>query len=84
MRRSHVITVECQAAFKSLTVKTRVFRDRRFKPPPLAEGDRAALGFRAKAPRQRPRRTGFPRRLWLSDLFGNHAARRGGAGTGGV
>jgi hypothetical protein len=46
--RTHVITVECQAAFKALTVKMRFFRDRYFKIPPLTEGDWAALGFRQK------------------------------------
>jgi hypothetical protein len=46
--RTHVITVECQEAFKNLTVKMRFFRDRYFKMPPLSEGDWAALGFRKK------------------------------------
>ena len=45
VERTHVITVECQAAFKALTVKVRFFRDRYFKIPPLTEGDWAALGF---------------------------------------
>jgi hypothetical protein len=46
--RTHVITVECQGAFKALTAKMRFFRDRYFKIPPLTEGDWAALGFREK------------------------------------
>jgi hypothetical protein len=46
--RTHVITVECQAAFTVLIVKMRFFRDRYFKVPPLSEGDWAALGFRTK------------------------------------
>jgi hypothetical protein len=46
--RTHVITVECQEAFKSLTAKMRFFRDRFFKMPPLTAGDWAALGFREK------------------------------------
>jgi hypothetical protein len=46
--RTHVITVECQAAFKALTAKMRFFRDRYFKIPPLTEGDWAALGFKPK------------------------------------
>jgi hypothetical protein len=46
--RTHVITVECQEAFKALTAKMRFFRDRYFKIPPLSEGDWAALGFRKK------------------------------------
>jgi hypothetical protein len=46
--RTHVITVECQGAFKALTAKMRFFRDRYFKMPPLTEGDWAALGFRQK------------------------------------
>ncbi|MDR2808256.1 MAG: hypothetical protein LBB43_04515 [Spirochaetaceae bacterium] len=47
--RTHVITVECQAAFTALTTKMRFFRDRYFKMPPLTEGDWAALGFKQKA-----------------------------------
>ncbi|MDR1219844.1 MAG: hypothetical protein LBK73_09585 [Treponema sp.] len=46
--RTHVITVECQEAFKALTAKMRFFRDRYFKMPPLTEGDWAALGFKRK------------------------------------
>jgi hypothetical protein len=46
--RTHVITVECQAAFKALSAKMRFFRDRFFKIPPLTVGDWAALGFREK------------------------------------
>jgi hypothetical protein len=52
--RTHVITVELQAAFKALTEKMRFFRDRYFKLPPLTEGDWAALGFRAKDPHPTP------------------------------
>jgi hypothetical protein len=48
--RTHVITVECQGAFKALNEKMRFFRDRFFKIPPLSEGDWAALGFRQKDP----------------------------------
>ncbi|MDR3114173.1 MAG: hypothetical protein LBU25_01475 [Treponema sp.] len=47
--RTHVITVECQAAFAALKEKMRFFRDRYFKIPPLTEGDWAALGFRQKS-----------------------------------
>jgi hypothetical protein len=50
--RTHVITVECQAAFTLLSAKMRYFRDRFFKMPPLTEGDWAALGFRPKDPHQ--------------------------------
>jgi hypothetical protein len=46
--RTHVITVECQEAFKALSAKMRFFRDRYFKLPPLTLGDWAALGFREK------------------------------------
>ncbi|MDR2632903.1 MAG: hypothetical protein LBC51_04680 [Treponema sp.] len=46
--RTHVVTVECQEAFKALAAKMRFFRDRYFKMPPLSEGDWAALGFRRK------------------------------------
>ncbi|MDR2537386.1 MAG: hypothetical protein LBC46_03670, partial [Treponema sp.] len=46
--RTHVITVECQEAFRVLEAKMRFFRDRYFKIPPLSEGDWAALGFRQK------------------------------------
>jgi hypothetical protein len=52
--RTHVITVECQAAFKALIAKMRFFRDRYFKIPPLTEGDWAALGFRQKDPHPTP------------------------------
>ena len=52
--RTHVITVECQAAFKALTAKMRFFRDRYFKVPPLTEGDWAALGFKQKDPHPTP------------------------------
>jgi hypothetical protein len=56
--RTHVITVECQAAFKVLEAKMRYFRDRFFKLPPLSKGDWAALGFREKDPHPTP--TGTP------------------------
>jgi hypothetical protein len=46
--RTHVITVQCQAAFTALCAKMRFFRDRYFKIPPLTEGDWAALGFRPR------------------------------------
>jgi hypothetical protein len=46
--RTHVITIECQAAFVALKEKMRFFRDRYFKLPPLSEADWAALGFRPK------------------------------------
>jgi hypothetical protein len=52
--RTHVITVECQEAFKALAAKMRFFRDRYFKIPPLTEGDWAALGFRQKDPHPTP------------------------------
>ena len=59
VERTHVITVECQAAFKVLTMKMRFFRDRYFEIPPLTEGDWAALGFKAKDPHRL--RMEFPR-----------------------
>jgi hypothetical protein len=46
--RTHVITVECQTAFKALKTKMRFFRDRYFKMPPLTEADWAALEFAEK------------------------------------
>jgi hypothetical protein len=46
--RTHVITVECHAAFTALVARMRFFRNRFFKMPPLTEGDWAALGFRQK------------------------------------
>ncbi|MDR2158690.1 MAG: hypothetical protein LBP23_01340 [Treponema sp.] len=52
--RTHVITVQCQAAFEALKAKMRYFRDRFFKQPPLDEGDWAALGFRQKDPHPSP------------------------------
>ncbi|MDR2019927.1 MAG: hypothetical protein LBQ14_04090 [Treponema sp.] len=48
--RTHVITVECQAAFKALKEAMRFLRDRYFKRPPLLPGDWAALGFREEDP----------------------------------
>ncbi|MDR1617950.1 MAG: hypothetical protein LBS06_02735 [Treponema sp.] len=60
--RTHVITVEVQAAFKALDATMRFFRDRRFKIPPLSSGDWAALGFREKDdhPANIPPPTGTP------------------------
>jgi head-tail adaptor len=46
--RTHVVTVQLQAAFKDLTAKMRFFRDRYFKIPPLTDAEWAALGFRKK------------------------------------
>jgi hypothetical protein len=46
--RTHVITVELQAAFKALTAKMRFFKDRYFKMPPLSEGDWARWASRQK------------------------------------
>jgi hypothetical protein len=46
--RTHVITVECQGAFKVLSAKMRFFRDRYFKLPLMTEGNWAALGFGEK------------------------------------
>jgi hypothetical protein len=40
--QTHVITVECQEAFKALEAKMRFFRDRYFKIPPLRGGAWAA------------------------------------------
>ncbi|MDR2020564.1 MAG: hypothetical protein LBQ14_07345 [Treponema sp.] len=48
--RTHVITVECQAAFKALKEKMRFFKDRYFKLFPLTEGDLAALGLKERDP----------------------------------
>ena len=52
--RTHVITVECQAAFKALTAKMRFFKDHYFKMPPLTEGDIAALGLQIHDPHHTP------------------------------
>jgi hypothetical protein len=49
--RTHVITVECQAAFAALSAKMRYFRDRFFKVPPLTEGDWAALSYPGGLPK---------------------------------
>jgi hypothetical protein len=49
-----VVTVEFQAAFKSLSAKMRFFRDRCFKMSPLTEEDWAVLGFRQKDSRPPP------------------------------
>ena len=72
--RTHVITVECQEAFKALTAKMRFFRDRYFKMPPLTEGDWAALGFKAKDthPTPTPAPDGVPA-VSLSYPGGPHA-----------
>jgi hypothetical protein len=47
-QRTHVVTVEMQAAFKALTSAMRDMRDRYFKLPPLTEAEWAGLGFRQK------------------------------------
>jgi hypothetical protein len=52
--RTHVQTVECQAAFEALRKIMRFFRDRYFKIPPLSDADWAALGFRTKDPHPTP------------------------------
>jgi hypothetical protein len=52
--RTHVQTVACQTAFKTLTEIMRFFRDRYFKIPPLTDEDWAALGFRRKDPHPTP------------------------------
>ena len=72
--RTHVITVECQAAFKALIAKMRFFRDRYFKIPPLTEGDWAALGFKQKDshPTPTPAPDGVPA-VSLSYPGGPHA-----------
>jgi hypothetical protein len=72
--RTHVITVECQAAFKALSAKMRFFRDRYFKIPPLTEGDWAALGFKEKDshPTPVPAPDGVPA-ISLSYMGGPHA-----------
>jgi hypothetical protein len=61
--RTHVITVELQAAFKVLTEKMRFFRDRYFKLPPLTEGagPRWASRQGTRIRRRFPRRTACPR-----------------------
>jgi hypothetical protein len=52
--RTHVVSVQCKAAFKALTAKARYFKDRFFKIPPLDEGDIAALGLRVPDPHPTP------------------------------
>jgi hypothetical protein len=52
--RTHVITVECQAAFKDLAAKMRFFKDRYYKIPPLTVGDLAALGLKPRDPHPTP------------------------------
>jgi hypothetical protein len=54
--RAHVITVECQEAFKALIAKMRFFQDRYFKLPSLTEGDTGrpwVSGRRIPTPRRR-------------------------------
>jgi hypothetical protein len=48
--RTHVITVQVQAAFKALEEAMRFFKSHYFLVPPLDETDIAALGLRPKAP----------------------------------
>jgi hypothetical protein len=83
--RSHVITVQCREAFKSLEAKMRFVRDRRFKLPPLTPADWASLGFRDKdGPSPIPAPEGVPEAS-LSYPGGPHTltARLGPlAGTG--
>jgi hypothetical protein len=52
--RTHVITVQVDAAFKALKAKMRFFRDRYFKLPPLTDADWASLGFREKDTQRMP------------------------------
>jgi hypothetical protein len=63
---------ERQEAFKALEAKMRFFRDRRFKMPPLSEGDWAALGFRQKDAHPAPAPDGVPAAS-LSYTGGLHA-----------
>jgi hypothetical protein len=72
--RTHVITVECHAAFTALKEKMRFFRDRYFKMPPLTERDWAALGFRPRDthPTPVPQPDGVPA-VSLSYPGGPHA-----------
>jgi hypothetical protein len=69
--RTHVITVECQAAFKALTVKMRFVKDRRLKIPPLSLGDLTAMGLKQKDP---PTPTGNPKAQVMVEtyLLGRH------------
>ena len=65
--RTHVITVECRAAFKAMTTKMRFFKDRYFKIPPLTEADIAALGLKVKDPHPTP--TGDPTAEVMPEIF---------------
>jgi hypothetical protein len=64
--RTHVITVECQEAFKALEDKMRFIKDRWLKKPPMTEGDRAAMGFKQKDP---PSPTGDPKAEVMAETF---------------
>jgi hypothetical protein len=64
--RTHVITVECQAAFRALESKMRFLRDRWLKAPPMSEGDWAAMGFKRKDP---PTPTGTPKAEAMVETF---------------
>jgi hypothetical protein len=48
--RTHVITVQVQAAFKALEAAMRFFKSHYYLVPPLDETDIASLGLRPKAP----------------------------------
>jgi hypothetical protein len=69
--RTHVITVECQAAFKALTDKMRFIKDRWLKVPPMGLGDWAAMGLKQKDP---PSPTGTPKAEVMVEtyLVGRH------------
>ena len=78
---THVITVECRAAFKALSAKMRFFRDRYFKIPPLTEGDWAALGFRQKD--THPSSAPAPDRVPAAFLCSRYENQKGEAGQWG-
>ena len=52
--RTHVITVQVQAAFTVLPAKMRFFKNHYFLMPPLTLADWASLGFREKDPHPTP------------------------------
>jgi hypothetical protein len=64
--RTHVITVQCQAAFKALTAAMRFIKERWLKKPPMDEGDWAAMGFKPYDP---PSPTGDPKAEVLAEIF---------------
>jgi hypothetical protein len=81
--RTHVITVECHAAFAALKEKMRFFRYRYFKIPPQTKGDWVALGFRHRDARPTPIPGARRHAVRVPELSGQAARADGASGAAG-